>query len=61
MCAIGEGEERELLSLHELFDQDLGSCRTECLLYKHHLDRGIRLLEGLRDHHPPSPAAIPMP
>ena len=50
--AIGDREEGELLTLHELLDQDLGARLAERVLLQHRIDGPIRLGERRADDHP---------
>ena len=49
-CSIGDGEQRDLLALHELLDQHLGARRAESVAFEHAIDCLIGLGDRLADN-----------
>ena len=47
--AVGDGEDGELLALHELLDQDLGAGGAEAVALEHVVDRAVGVVERLAD------------
>jgi hypothetical protein len=50
-AAVGDREERDLLALHELLDEDLGPGVAEAIPFEHVVDRAVGIAQGLADDH----------